>query len=125
MSESLKENTRKWGLCEISDINGTTDRSGVYEEFQRVSYSGSEVRIARLLFRTTQWMVLCISKVVALWYLAPEVLLQSTYKTPVDMWRVGCISAQMFHRKPLFCGNSEADQLGKIFGPTGLLPEGD
>uniref|UniRef100_A0A8B9BUN2 Cyclin-dependent kinase 4 n=1 Tax=Anser brachyrhynchus TaxID=132585 RepID=A0A8B9BUN2_9AVES len=29
--------------------------------------------------------------VVTLWYRAPEVLLQSTYATPVDMWSVGCI----------------------------------
>ncbi|NXE58156.1 CDK4 kinase, partial [Casuarius casuarius] len=31
--------------------------------------------------------------VVTLWYRAPEVLLQSTYATPVDMWSVGCIFA--------------------------------
>ncbi|XP_070791027.1 cyclin-dependent kinase 4 isoform X1 [Pituophis catenifer annectens] len=53
--------------------------------------------------------------VVTLWYRAPEVLLQSTYATPVDLWSVGCIFAEMFRRKPLFCGKSEADQLGKIF----------
>ncbi|XP_063476146.1 cyclin-dependent kinase 4 isoform X3 [Symphalangus syndactylus] len=64
-------------------------------------------------------------KVVTLWYRAPEVLLQSTYATPVDMWSVGCIFAEMFRRKPLFCGNSEADQLGKIFDLIGLPPEDD
>ncbi|NXX15226.1 CDK4 kinase, partial [Podargus strigoides] len=37
--------------------------------------------------------------VVTLWYRAPEVLLQSTYATPVDMWSVGCIFAEMFRRK--------------------------
>ncbi|EPQ19742.1 Cyclin-dependent kinase 4 [Myotis brandtii] len=31
----------------------------------------------------------------------------------------------MFRRKPLFCGNSEADQLGKIFDLIGLPPEED
>ncbi|KAF1595054.1 UNVERIFIED_CONTAM: Cyclin-dependent kinase 4, partial [Eudyptes robustus] len=36
---------------------------------------------------------------VRLWYRAPEVLLQSTYATPVDMWSVGCIFAEMFRRK--------------------------
>ncbi|XP_023380524.1 cyclin-dependent kinase 4 isoform X2 [Pteropus medius] len=64
-------------------------------------------------------------KVVTLWYRAPEVLLQSTYATPVDLWSVGCIFAEMFRRKPLFCGNSEADQLGKIFDLIGLPPEDD
>ncbi|KAH1176056.1 hypothetical protein KIL84_020790 [Mauremys mutica] len=63
--------------------------------------------------------------VVTLWYRAPEVLLQSTYATPVDMWSVGCIFAEMFRRKPLFCGNSEADQLGKIFDMIGLPAEDD
>ena len=38
-------------------------------------------------------------QVVTLWYRAPEVLLQSTYATPVDMWSVGCIFAEMFRRK--------------------------
>ncbi|XP_053564184.1 cyclin-dependent kinase 4 [Bombina bombina] len=36
------------------------------------------------------------------------------------MWSVGCIFAEMFRRKPLFCGNSEADQLCKIFDMIGL-----
>ncbi|XP_075193224.1 cyclin-dependent kinase 4 isoform X2 [Anomaloglossus baeobatrachus] len=36
--------------------------------------------------------------VVTLWYRAPEVLLQSTYATPVDIWSVGCIFAEMFRR---------------------------
>ncbi|KAJ1160015.1 hypothetical protein NDU88_000517 [Pleurodeles waltl] len=63
--------------------------------------------------------------VVTLWYRAPEVLLQATYATPVDMWSVGCIFAEMFRRKPLFCGNSEVDQLGKIFDLIGLPPEED
>ncbi|XP_073519366.1 cyclin-dependent kinase 4 isoform X2 [Phyllobates terribilis] len=61
--------------------------------------------------------------VVTLWYRAPEVLLQSTYATPVDIWSVGCIFAEMFRRKPLFCGNSEADQLCKIFDMIGLPSE--
>ncbi|XP_042304012.1 cyclin-dependent kinase 4 isoform X1 [Sceloporus undulatus] len=63
--------------------------------------------------------------VVTLWYRAPEVLLQSAYATPVDLWSVGCIFAEMFRRKPLFCGNSEADQLGKIFDLIGLPSEED
>ncbi|KAM9321545.1 cyclin-dependent kinase 4 [Gastrophryne carolinensis] len=61
--------------------------------------------------------------VVTLWYRAPEVLLQSTYATPVDIWSVGCIFAEMFRRKPLFCGKSEADQLCKIFDMIGLPSE--
>uniref|UniRef100_A0A4W5NWY7 Cyclin-dependent kinase 4 n=1 Tax=Hucho hucho TaxID=62062 RepID=A0A4W5NWY7_9TELE len=36
--------------------------------------------------------------VVTLWYRPPEVLLQSTYATPVDIWSTGCIFAEMFRR---------------------------
>ncbi|MED6271752.1 Cyclin-dependent kinase 4, partial [Characodon lateralis] len=61
--------------------------------------------------------------VVTLWYRPPEVLLQSCYATPVDIWSTGCIFAEMFRRKPLFCGESEMDQLGKIFEVIGLPPQ--
>ncbi|OBS65196.1 hypothetical protein A6R68_06249, partial [Neotoma lepida] len=60
-----------------------------------------------------------------LWYRAPEVLLQSTYVTTVDMWNVGCVFAETFCQKPSFCRCSEADQLGKIFDLIGLPPEDD
>uniref|UniRef100_A0A8C7CRI9 Cyclin-dependent kinase 4 n=1 Tax=Oncorhynchus kisutch TaxID=8019 RepID=A0A8C7CRI9_ONCKI len=33
--------------------------------------------------------------VVTLWYRPPEVLLQSTYATPVDIWSTGCIFAEI------------------------------
>ncbi|XP_023688041.1 cyclin-dependent kinase 4 [Paramormyrops kingsleyae] len=61
--------------------------------------------------------------VVTLWYRAPEVLLQASYATPVDIWSTGCIFAEMFRRKPLFCGDSEVDQLRKIFDVIGLPSE--
>lgn len=57
--------------------------------------------------------------VVTLWYRAPEVLLASSYASPVDIWSVGCIFAELYNRKPLFCGQSENDQLCKIFDTIG------
>ncbi|KAK3537018.1 hypothetical protein QTP86_033405 [Hemibagrus guttatus] len=36
--------------------------------------------------------------VVTLWYRSPEVLLGSSYATPVDLWSTGCIFAEMFTR---------------------------
>jgi cyclin-dependent kinase 4 len=39
------------------------------------------------------------------------------------MWSVDYIFAEMFHQKPFFCGNSEADQLGKILDFFGLPPD--
>ncbi|CAG5124169.1 unnamed protein product [Candidula unifasciata] len=60
------------------------------------------------------------SVVVTLWYRAPEVLLTGQYATSVDMWSCGCIFAELFLRRPLFKGNSEGDQLKKIFEVIGL-----
>ncbi|XP_022912947.1 cyclin-dependent kinase 1 [Onthophagus taurus] len=55
-------------------------------------------------------------EVVTLWYRAPEVLLGSPrYSCPIDMWSVGCIFAEMTTKKPLFQGDSEIDQLFRIF----------
>lgn len=53
---------------------------------------------------------------VTLWYRAPEILLGSRhYSTPVDVWSVGCIFAEMVNQRPLFPGDSEIDELFKIF----------
>ena len=49
-------------------------------------------------------------EVVTLWYRAPELLLGITeYSTPVDMWSVGCIFAEIVTKRPLFDGDSEID----------------
>ncbi|KAK3919546.1 Serine/threonine-protein kinase ICK [Frankliniella fusca] len=49
------------------------------------------------------------------WYRAPEVLLHSTnYNSPIDLWAVGCIMAELYLLRPLFPGNSEMDQIFKI-----------
>lgn len=55
-------------------------------------------------------------EVVTLWYRAPDVLLGSSqYGTPVDIWSVGCILAEMATGTPLFPGRNDADQLLRIF----------
>jgi len=55
-------------------------------------------------------------EVVTLWYRAPEILLGSKlYSTPVDMWSVGTIFAEMVTKAPLVPGDSEIDQVFKIF----------
>ncbi|KZV95494.1 Pkinase-domain-containing protein [Exidia glandulosa HHB12029] len=64
-------------------------------------------------------------EVVTLWYRAPEVLLGSRhYSTAIDMWSVGCIVAEMvLHGVPLFPGDSEIDQIFKIFQLLGTPNE--
>lgn len=55
-------------------------------------------------------------EVITLWYRAPEVLLgEVNYEFSVDIWSVGCIFAEMITFKPLFAGDSEIDQIFKIF----------
>jgi cyclin-dependent kinase len=66
----------------------------------------------------------CSSKVVTLWYRSPEILLGGRqYSTTVDMWSVGAIFAEMCTRKPLFPGDSEIDQIFKIFRLLGTPDE--
>uniref|UniRef100_A0A453N3D9 Protein kinase domain-containing protein n=1 Tax=Aegilops tauschii subsp. strangulata TaxID=200361 RepID=A0A453N3D9_AEGTS len=63
-------------------------------------------------------------EVVTLWYRAPEILLGARqYSTPVDVWSVGCIFAEMVNQKPLFPGDSEIDELFKIFRIMGTPNE--
>ncbi|KAJ3372685.1 Cell division protein kinase 1 [Allomyces arbusculus] len=63
-------------------------------------------------------------EVVTLWYRAPEVLLGvKTYGIGVDIWSIGCIFGEMVMHEPLFPGDSEIDQLFKIFKILGTPNE--
>jgi len=63
-------------------------------------------------------------EVVTLWYRAPDVLMGSRkYSTPVDIWSVGCIFAEMVKGRPLFPGSTDADQLQQIFKILGTPSE--
>ncbi|KAL3916878.1 MAG: hypothetical protein SGILL_004976 [Bacillariaceae sp.] len=63
-------------------------------------------------------------EVVTLWYRPPEILLGSaTYAPPVDVWAIGTIFVEMVTKRPLFPGDSEIDQLFKIFRQLGTPNE--
>jgi serine/threonine protein kinase len=54
------------------------------------------------------------------WYRAPEILLKSTnYNSPIDIFAVGCIMAELYQLSPLFSGSSEIDQIYKICSVLG------
>jgi len=90
-----------------------------------VSRDGS-VKLADFgLARIYDFSSLLTTVVVTLWYRSPEILLGTTYATPVDLWSCGCILAELFLRKPLFPGQYEIDQLGKIFGVLGTPSEAE
>ncbi|EGB08120.1 hypothetical protein AURANDRAFT_37561 [Aureococcus anophagefferens] len=59
-------------------------------------------------------------EVITLWYRAPEILLGAEhYSTPVDIWSIGCIFCEMASSRPLFPGDSEIDELFRIFRVCG------
>ncbi|KAF3857969.1 hypothetical protein F7725_011170 [Dissostichus mawsoni] len=59
-------------------------------------------------------------------YRAPEVLLKSNcYSSPIDIWAVGCIMAELYTLRPLFPGNSEVDEIFKICQVLGTLKKPD
>ncbi|KAK0406770.1 hypothetical protein QR680_018793 [Steinernema hermaphroditum] len=63
-------------------------------------------------------------EVVTLWYRAPEVLLGTDkYSMALDVWSMGCIFAEMATKKPLFPGDSEIDELFKVFRVLGTPNE--
>jgi len=63
-------------------------------------------------------------EVVTLWYRSPEILLGSKlYSTAVDMWGIGCIFAEIASKRPLLPGDSEIDQIYKIFQLLGTPSE--
>lgn len=54
------------------------------------------------------------------WYRAPELLFGARiYGTGVDIWAVGCILAELLRRSPFLPGDSDLDQLEKIFDVFG------
>ncbi|GKT27950.1 Serine/threonine-protein kinase MAK [Aduncisulcus paluster] len=54
------------------------------------------------------------------WYRAPEVLLRSTtYNSPIDIWAMGAIMAELYLLRPLFPGSSEVDQILKVCSVLG------
>ncbi|KAL6263146.1 hypothetical protein P5V15_005946 [Pogonomyrmex californicus] len=71
------------------------------------------------LAKTYDFEMRLTSVVVTQWYRAPEVLLGCSYATPVDVWSVGCILAELCKLEPLFPGTSEGDQLDRIFQVLG------
>lgn len=63
-------------------------------------------------------------EVVTLWYRAPEILLgQRQYSPAVDIWSIGAIFVEMINKRPLWPGDSEIDELFRIFRTLGTPTE--
>nr|GEU47746.1 probable serine/threonine-protein kinase At1g09600 [Tanacetum cinerariifolium] len=64
------------------------------------------------------------SRVVTLWYRAPELLFGATsYGVAIDMWSAGCILAELFIGRPIMPGRTEVEQIHKIFKLCGSPSE--
>ncbi|GAB4848524.1 Mitogen-activated protein kinase [Ancistrocladus abbreviatus] len=64
--------------------------------------------------------------VVSRWYRAPELLLCSnTHGSPIDVWSVGCIFAEILGRKPIFLGRDSLHQLRLIITILGSPYDAD
>lgn len=64
------------------------------------------------------------NQVVTRWYRSPELLFGARqYATGVDIWAVGCILAELLLRVPFLPGESDLDQLTKIFQALGTPNE--
>lgn len=60
------------------------------------------------------------------WYRSPELLFGAKeYSYAVDIWAVGCIFAELMLRTPYVAGDSDMDQLTKIFHALGTPTESD
>ncbi|XP_054282230.1 dual specificity tyrosine-phosphorylation-regulated kinase 4-like isoform X2 [Macrosteles quadrilineatus] len=56
-------------------------------------------------------------------YRSPEVILGLPYGTPIDMWSLGCILAELYTGYPLFPGENEVEQLACVMEVLGVPPE--
>ncbi|KAH8919879.1 CMGC/CDK/CDC2 protein kinase [Atractiella rhizophila] len=124
-----KETVRKYSFQLCEGIRYCHSRRIIHRDLKPenilVSSSG-DIKIADLgLARTfTLPMRAYTHEIVTLWYRPPEVLLgQRGYNTAVDMWSVGCIIVEMMTGKPLFGGDSEIDEIFKIFQILGTPTE--
>mgnify|MGYP004713573545 CR=1 FL=1 len=54
--------------------------------------------------------------VVTRWYRPPEILLgERKYTTAVDLWGVGCVFAELFTKRPILVGKTDAHQAQLVF----------
>ncbi|KAG2497782.1 hypothetical protein HYH03_004054 [Edaphochlamys debaryana] len=56
----------------------------------------------------------CTSYCVTRWYRAPEIMVGDLYGPSSDVWSIGCTIAEAATGRPLFPGDSTADQLWRI-----------
>ena len=81
-------------LCSSPDMVKIADFGLAREIRSSPPYTGESV-----LSTSVTWNCVVADYVSTRWYRAPEVLLRSTnYSSPIDVWAVGCIMAELYTR---------------------------
>ena len=81
-------------LCSSPDMVKIADFGLAREIRSSPPYTGESV-----LCTSVTWKCVVADYVSTRWYRAPEVLLRSTnYSSPIDVWAVGCIMAELYTR---------------------------
>ncbi|KAG0653759.1 mitogen-activated protein kinase smk1 [Monosporozyma unispora] len=58
------------------------------------------------------------------WYRAPELILSNnSYDGAIDIWAIGCILAEFYHRRPIFMGKDSMHQIYEIIKYLGSPPD--
>ena len=83
---------------------------------ENVLCNGNQIKIADFgLAREMNSQLQLTEYISTRWYRAPELLLGSkSYSSPIDIWAVGVVMAEMFLLEPIFPGLTDFDQLYKI-----------
>lgn len=105
--------SQKFHLQDLKPNNLLLDKNGIVKlaDFGLAKSFGSPNRIYT-------------HQVVTRWYRAPELLFGARkYGVGIDLWAVGCILSELLLRKPLLPGETDLDQLSKIFLVTGTPDE--
>lgn len=72
--------------------------------------------ICKSMVVNTPYNVHMTDQICTLWYRPPDILLgANTYDEKLDIWSLGCILFEMFHKTPLFAGDCSIDTLFKVF----------
>ncbi len=80
------------------------------QKINRINFSFNILVLANHERNHTSSIIYCFRFKIDIFlrYRAPEVLLRSTnYSSPIDIWAVGCITSELYTKRPLFPGNWE------------------
>lgn len=97
------------GLSNLSNTtNNKNNKKGITNQSDFLNYTNQHIT----------------NYVATRWYRAPELILSNKiYGKSIDIWAVGCILAEFYHRKPIFMGKDSMDQIDQIIKLLNLPPK--